>query len=201
MIDHEKKSQASPFKDYKARYDNFIARYPPIVRLLINIIILIHLPLVFLHLVLSEYYKFFRTGYSSKSWPTTEGIIDTSDVKMTFNKHEGRISRKLILRYFYFVLDKQYYSCRIFVGSTIQSDFTRNAQKTVNRYPVGQRTLVYYDPKNPDQAVLEPGINKRMAILCLGFIPFLVLLQYFLFIFQFFVWAMLLYFGSIILLL
>ena len=98
----------------KAQYDKLTAKYPQIVKLLITIIILINLPLVILIWMLFEYCKFFWTGYSSKSWPTTEGIIDTSSVE-TIVDSEGT-GYKAIIKYSYFVLDKQHHSYRIYAG-------------------------------------------------------------------------------------
>ncbi|MBP7593115.1 MAG: DUF3592 domain-containing protein, partial [Chloroflexi bacterium] len=35
----------------------------------------------------------------------------------------------------------------------------RKAQAILDRYPNGQRIAVFYDPTQPDKAVLEPGVS------------------------------------------
>jgi hypothetical protein len=45
----------------------------------------------------------------------------------------------------------------------------------VDSYPVGKQVAVYYDPRDPDFAVLEPGLHGEMHdlfILCIILIVF-----------------------------
>ena len=38
-------------------------------------------------------------------------------------------------------------------------------QPIVDKYPVGKNVAVYFDPKEPSSAVLEPGLFDEMLIL------------------------------------
>jgi len=175
---------ATVFGKFKAQ----LTRYPIIIRLLIIIIILINLPLVIFFWGLNKYYRFFKKGYSSRSWPTTEGTINTSRVARMGTAAER--SYKAIIKYSYSVKGTRYYSDQIYIGSTGSSGMKWSANRTVGRYPVGKKAIVYYDPTNPAQAVLKPGIKWTLAIFLL--MPsFLLLLLLFV---QYIVWFFLILF-------
>jgi hypothetical protein len=165
--------QYSPEKQKKSvseRINAKLSRFPVIIRPVIIILVIINgLFLIFLWM-LNEYYKFFKNGKASKNWPTTEGTIHTSRVDM-YTGSEGGATYQPIIEYSYQVADKQYFSSRIYVGSTRYTGGPRNANKWVARFPAGNLATVYYDPVNPDQAVLEPGTNATLTILILIFGP------------------------------
>lgn len=45
----------------------------------------------------------------------------------------------------------------------------------VYKYPKGKQIKVYYDPKDPKQSVLEPGVNRVITLILLTGIFFLIL--------------------------
>ena len=145
----------SPLKEFDVRWD--------LIPLIQNEV----LPLVIFFWGLYKYYKFFKKGFSSYSWPTTEGTINTSYV--------ARVDRsyKPIIKYSYSVMGTQYYYNQIYIGSTGISGMKWGANRTVGRHPVGKKAIVYYDPTNPDQAILEPGIKWTLAIFWLMASPLL----------------------------
>jgi hypothetical protein len=109
-------------------------------------------------------------GYSSKNWPSTPGEIVRSEWG----------SRGETIVYIYTINGVDYRSHSVDFG------FIRHSKTLLGLYPVGAEVLVYYDPKNPSRAVLEPGISLQtslvtsMGIICLcltilfvlsGFLP------------------------------
>ncbi|MHA2227298.1 MAG: DUF3592 domain-containing protein [Candidatus Hodarchaeales archaeon] len=148
-----------------------LARCPTILRPFIIIIIpfLLIIFLVNFFLIISLYiinktFKHLKTikdQSSSRSWSTTEGTITSWSIK------EGKLDEDYdtivyvpVIEYSYFVLDKQYRSehIRLFKQPSYFSEL--EAKKMIDtRYPVGKKVPVYYNPKKPDQTVLEPGIK------------------------------------------
>ena len=60
------------------------------------------------------------------------------------------------MQYAYLVGDKRFVSDRIMFAHRGFSE--SEAQRLVDTYPVNKIVAVYFDPKNPASAVLEPGI-------------------------------------------
>jgi len=98
---------------------------------------------------------------ASASWPTIKGAVVSSDVEKKTStrsrkkKRESSTSYRAVVRYEYTVGDKQHTSGRISFGGTSTS--MGAAKELVGRYPKGAEVDVYYDPDDPEQAVLESG--------------------------------------------
>ena len=99
----------------------------------------------------------------SENWPSTTGEVNYSEVDI--HSDSDGTSYSPDVRYFYFVEGKQYQSERVYFGSDVSSSNRRRHQETVDRYPVGSRVTVYYDPDNPATGVLEPGATFDSAFL------------------------------------
>ncbi len=52
------------------------------------------------------------------------------------------------------------------------SGVRQTVQRILDRYPVGAKTSVYYDPRHPDWTVLEPGLNGMDFFIVLFLTPF-----------------------------
>jgi hypothetical protein len=98
-------------------------------------------------------------GKASLQWPTVEGEIVESFVSEEYD--EGRCYRPKI-RYRYQVNDQEYTS----ELTTFKAYWLvrKTAEKMVDRYPVGSRVQVHYNPRRPKQAVLEPGASLPPAV-------------------------------------
>ena len=106
-------------------------------------------------------------GAQSLQWPTTFGEVTKSVILVTT---KGTM-RSPDVRYEYTIA-----GCR-YEGRNISAlgpglDWENSAQKTLDRYPVGARVSVFFDPNKPHRSVLEPGISKwelldRIARVCL----------------------------------
>ncbi len=111
-------------------------------------------------------------GIKSKSWPTVEGNITTSETeKMEGEDTEGirLVAYKPNIRYSYTVSGVQYTSSRIsFEG--IKTSGKIAAKEMLARYPIGKQITVYYNPRNPQQSTLQTNYPQKdlIAGLCIG---------------------------------
>ncbi|MDM7948111.1 DUF3592 domain-containing protein [Hydrogenophaga sp.] len=91
--------------------------------------------------------------HSSKRWPTTIGEILESNIEEDSDGWAPHV------RYAYAVERKHYTNDRLYFhlsnGST-----ERDARKHLSPYPVGKRVTVYYNPRKPEEAVLD----RRMPL-------------------------------------
>jgi hypothetical protein len=109
---------------------------------------------------------------NSLDWPSTEGVvISRRIVANKFKEYDGdyyTVYRGYI-RYDYQVDGITYSSLAVNVIDTPYYPY-----ETALSYPEGKAVQVYYDPKNPSRAVLEPGwVLSRQAV---GFFPSVFLL-------------------------
>ena len=89
------------------------------------------------------------------SWPSTEGVISSVNLD-EISGRKGRVSYRPNVKYGYRVNGVPYGADRIDFSnqSTPSMD---EAIKSLSRFQVGQPVTVYYDAKNPAEAVLEIG--------------------------------------------
>jgi hypothetical protein len=133
-------------------------------------------------IILYQIYLFIKTR-SSKNWEVTEGEIISSDVE-TFNitNEDGKTYRAEV-SYKYSILGKQHISSRIFFGDKIRTGFKGQALKLVNKYVIGSKVAVYYNPRNVEESVLETGVSFTIyALLITGISAILfgvVLIKYY----------------------
>jgi len=122
----------------------------------------------------------------SEGWPTVDGTItssmidvyeerDTStgddDFPPTYTTYyEPEITYSYSINGVDYSFDKISFSRTRFV---IQSE----AQEVIDEYSTGTNVTVYYNPSNPSEAVLEPGIQNSGGMICstIGALIFVVL--------------------------
>ncbi|MBL9147324.1 MAG: DUF3592 domain-containing protein [Phycisphaerae bacterium] len=92
-----------------------------------------------------------RLSLSSRRWPSTDGTIVASEVV------ESVDSESCEIRYRYCVEGREYSGCRVHFGLPLGYRFDSGPSDVVASYRPGARTRVFYDPKCPARAVLEPG--------------------------------------------
>ncbi len=112
--------------------------------------------------------------WSSASWPTTQGVVDVSDLDFVpISRNASKY--KLNLVYQYTVNGQRYEGNRVsFAGRTSYIGRTRT-EKGVHRvlktYPEGTRVTVFYHPSRPGTSVLETTIPSSLVkSMLLGFI-------------------------------
>lgn len=105
--------------------------------------------------------RYFPEALASRSWPNVEGEITTSEEEKIGSNYNVSIKSKII--YSYIVNGETYQSKRIKVGPQSISSTDRGwVERTLERYPLGKKLTVYYNPTLPVKTVLEPGFNIRI---------------------------------------
>ncbi|MBN1120785.1 MAG: DUF3592 domain-containing protein [Anaerolineae bacterium] len=94
-----------------------------------------------------------QSARGSTSWPTVEGTIKESEV---FEYYTDTAMYQALVSYSYVVDNTRYTGMT--VGYEVGGSSNPAPQREiVERYPVGSKVTVYYDPNDPQIAVLEPG--------------------------------------------
>jgi len=128
---------------------------------------------VCLFVVANLAYGLWRSGRqvsAGRGWPRTAGKIIVSKVSHSaIVSSEERANSSVDLRYSYRVAGKDYEAARVRFGGRA-SLTSMAADAMAARYPQGASVDVYYDPKAPSRAVLEPGNSSNKT----GLIVFLV---------------------------
>ncbi len=103
-------------------------------------------------------------GWDSKSWPSTNGTIVSSRVKTvtTRSTSTSKTPGKKRTRYFPEIHYKYQVDGKEFTGNRFAFGFSNRTKETskniVARYPAGAKVPVHYDPDDPEESVLEPGV-------------------------------------------
>ena len=87
----------------------------------------------------------------SAHWPSVQGMIETSSIAAEGDELLPDI------QFSYRIADKDYLKNIEFPNSTSPTQEFSNHY--VNKYPPGAVVAVYYNPDNPEQATLEPGLQ------------------------------------------
>ncbi len=108
----------------------------------------------------------YRRAQASLTWPTTTGTIQTSELQKSFQKGKTRYSPSV--SYAYEVDGTPRTFNYIWASGGDSSGDQSRQQAVVDKYPVGSTVKVFYDPENPDFAILEPGITATNSIVLGG---------------------------------
>jgi hypothetical protein len=99
-----------------------------------------------------------RKASESKRWPWVEGSVSHSQVRLRRQEHYADI------QYHYAVDGESHTGSRISLGWRRTFVTRREAQEFADRYRHGTHVRVYYDPANPDESVLQPGVSSKTRI-------------------------------------
>ena len=100
-------------------------------------------------------------GRQSESWPTVEGRILDSKVKPPGIGDEGWYT--LAVRYRYKVDVRHYEGTVISLGGSASRD-EDVVNAALQRYPAGRTLDVHVNPRDPKDAVLEPGPTRHYLL-------------------------------------
>src|SRR5215213_4009119 len=95
---------------------------------------------------------------ATRHWSQASGTVVTSRVvsrRMRNGQSHTDITNTPLVEYEYKVNDRTFHSSRIMIGGG-QSEV--ELEGVLNRYPLGASVVVYYDPADPNQAVLQREI-------------------------------------------
>jgi hypothetical protein len=97
----------------------------------------------------------------SAEWPSVPGVITASWMRSGICKGMPCYHGEIV--YHYRVGNIEYSGTAFELGRTHWA--AREAwQKDLDRYPIGKVVSVYYEPRNPPNAVLEPGLFGETEI-------------------------------------
>jgi hypothetical protein len=105
----------------------------------------------------------------AQSYPTAAGVILSSRVHESSDS-EGGSSYSAKIRYAYDVGGRRYECDRYRYG--MMGSGRRGAQAVAASYPAGRGIVVHYNPANPADAVLRPGVQAGDFFLPLFMTPF-----------------------------
>jgi hypothetical protein len=100
------------------------------------------------------------------AWPQTTGRIVKSEVAATRHQFSGEateVKNEPAIAYEFTVAGKKLTGTRISIG---EDSGGANTEATLAHYPAGAAVMVYYDPKDPANCVLERDVPKDMAQGC-----------------------------------
>lgn len=130
----------------------------------------------------------FIVGLKSKNWPNVEGEITKSKLVKFDRSDTGFIStRYMTLIEYQYIIDTKSYTSQVISMPDLAIKILNSGVKSkayaielINRYPSASMVTVYYNPSNPNQAVIKPGIANFTFILM--FLSFWIVIIGFLFI-------------------
>ena len=99
---------------------------------------------------------------TAKTWPTTEGYVDTC--KVTEMSDSDGTTYRVDVQYNYTVAGKRHTGDRIAFGYSGSSGRTAH-QEIADRLSSAKTVLVRYDPIIPSRAVLSYGLNRSTIFL------------------------------------
>lgn len=102
---------------------------------------------IFLGIILSTQ----RKMKAVQSWSSTMGTVRNSYLERRRSSKGGSVSYPVV-QYSYEVGGQAYHGSKLAPGMAVGGT---GAGKVVERYPAGAQVMVFYDPQNPSDAVLE----------------------------------------------
>lgn len=100
----------------------------------------------------------FGSALLSRGWPRATATIVASYVRRS-EVHKSEFSYRPDVTYCYSVQGKEFLASRVAFGAQPEFGSADRAARTVQRYRTGARVIVRYNPHDPQEAVLQPGIN------------------------------------------
>jgi hypothetical protein len=102
------------------------------------------------------------TANASQRWQQSSGVITASEVVGECYVRNARCT--LNIAYSYQVNGVQHQGDRLYIGYDRLHPVARAqayGEKYKTAYPIGLKTVIHYNPNDPGQSVLEPGVSKR----------------------------------------
>ena len=117
--------------------------------LIVGIISFVFLILNVIFLVIIFFMR--RKMAAVRQWPSAMGTVNTSYLERRYSSDSGSTDYPVV-EYSYHVAGQPYKSTKIAPGPEVGGT---GAGKVVARYPAGAQVMVFYNPQQPSDAVLE----------------------------------------------
>jgi hypothetical protein len=119
---------------------------------LLLIVGIIGFALLILNVVFLAIIFFMRRKMASiNQWPSTMGTVNNSYLERRYSSDDGSTNYPVV-QYSYQVHGQIYQSSKFAPGPEVGGS---GPGKVVARYPAGAQVMVFYNPQNPSEAVLE----------------------------------------------
>ena len=125
--------------------------------------------------MLVKYFQDRKKAEESQSWSGTSGQVTQAYVRESETRDsDGYLTTSYYpeVRYTYQVLGAEYGGDKISFGGSVGGSRNK-ADEIVAQYPVGKNLTVYYDPNNPEDAVIERKMGSK-GFLIIGIVFTLV---------------------------
>lgn len=125
----------------------------------------------FMHTYLSV--PMMEEAKASESWPSVQGIVSHSEIQQS--TRDETIMYAAVIKYEFTVDSISYLGNRISLSSeNSKTSSAREVKKVLQKYPLGERVKVFYDPELPENSVLETGADTLTYII--KYVPFVLAL-------------------------
>lgn len=112
------------------------------------------------------------SSLKTNHWPTASGRIVASRIEVKKGiKQPGTASKRHdyyspAIEYQYSVGGKEYTASKIeaYFGGKTSYAAEWQANQVLTKYPEGKNVLVFYDPKDPSRACIEPGVPWKLVL-------------------------------------
>lgn len=107
-------------------------------------------------------------GLASFYWPTATGTNSHSAVVGEYDSDDERSETLMYSAETHYrcrVGDREYQGEQVSFAGVSSDSWGSAARSITRRYPRGRSVFVRYDPRNPERAVLEPGIGVGVRLL------------------------------------
>ena len=101
---------------------------------------------------------------ASESWPMVEGEVIRTDIVSNRKSGGGSSTYRAKVEYQYAIDGVTRYGARVSYAGNVSSSNRGSAMAIIDRYPKGSDVTVYYDPADPEESVLEPGISAKIFL-------------------------------------
>ncbi len=116
---------------------------------------------VFFMMLLLAWFTYSAIGVAkamqAKRWPTVQGTVLSTEVKRG-QSSKGSSKYIPVIRYSYEVDSAQYLSEKY--SSTTARGSSMWAKEVVSQFPAYSKVTVHYNPENPKESILKPGLQS-----------------------------------------
>jgi hypothetical protein len=119
--------------------------------LLLTVGIIVFVLLILNAIFLGVIFFMRRKMAAVSQWPSTMGVVQMSTIEQR-SSSEGGYTDYPVVQYSYQIGGQAYQSMKLAPGPEVGGT---GARKVVAKYPAGAQVMVFYNPQNPSDAVLE----------------------------------------------
>ena len=136
------------------------------------------LRIVVIGLILGEllglclFFYLLMQSYKARNWIQHKGLVIFSNIEKLTNI-SSPVSYRNKIRYKYAVDSRNYESSNIYFGWHLWHSFPFAAWTIDEKYHVNDEVIIFYNPKNPSQAVIER--NPRFIVFIIFFVILVLL--------------------------